>query len=65
MGAKSAEHAVRYGEGVAYGRKVGLGMSVARRRDNDAFVRGSEYVRTGSPTRAFWLGFRRAMRGAA
>lgn len=54
-----------YEDGVEYGRKVSLRMSVGRGRENDAFVRDSEYVRRGSPTRAFWLGFRRAVRGAS
>jgi hypothetical protein len=52
-----------YVEGVEYGRKVGQSMSSERRRDFDRYVRGTEYVAAGSPTRAFWLGFRRAMRG--
>lgn len=34
-------------------------------RQSARFVAGSEYVRKGSPTRAFWLGFRRALRGAS
>jgi hypothetical protein len=60
MGAKNS-----YADGVAYGRKVALGMSSDRRRDNDRHVAGSGYVAVSSPTRAFWLGFRRAMRGQA
>lgn len=64
MGAEKGKIA-GYAQGVEYGRKVGFGMSALRRADNDRFVRGSEYVRAGSPTRAFWLGFRRAMRGTS
>lgn len=54
-----------YGEGVVYGRKVAQGMSAGRRWDNDRYVRHAVYALAGSPTRAFWLGFRRAMRGSA
>jgi hypothetical protein len=57
----------QYADGFEYGlitmRRPSF--TVARCRDNERFVAGSEYVRKGSPTRAFWLGFRRALRGQA
>ena len=52
-----------YADGYAYGVKVGARMSPERRRDNDRYVRSTEYVARGSVTRGYWLGFRRAMRG--
>ena len=52
-----------YAQGFEYGRKVGASMSPERRRDNDRYVRSSEYVARESVTRGYWLGFRRALRG--
>ena len=54
-----------YSDGFEYGRMVGAAMMPERRRDNDRFVAGSEYVRRDSVTRAYWLGFRRAMRSSS
>ena len=52
-----------YEKGFRYGRQVAGRMTTAeRRRSNDRHVRDSEYVQKGSPTRAYWLGFRRAIR---
>jgi len=64
MGAKSAG-VKGYGDGVEYGRLTASRMSVVRRRENDLYVRHAVWALAGSPTRAFWLGFRRAMRGQA
>lgn len=54
-----------YAEGVEYGRLTAARMSPARRLDNDRYVRHAVWALADSPTRAFWLGFRRAMRGTA
>lgn len=51
-----------YRDGLAYGRKTALRMSPARRADNARMVRESDYYQPSSPTRAYWLGFVRAMR---
>lgn len=51
-----------YDDGLAYGRKCARTMSRTRRADNARMVRESEYYQPSSPTRAYWLGFVRAMR---
>jgi hypothetical protein len=52
-----------YQDGFEYGLKVGRTMMPARLRENDRYVASTEYASKGSPTRAYWLGFRRALRG--
>ena len=54
-----------YTEGVEYGRQCAVRMMPGRAADNDAMVKRAVYAMPGSPTRAFWLGFRRAVRGTA
>ena len=59
---KAGKRVAGYAEGLVYGSQCARGMMSERMRENDRYIAGTEYVLAGSPTRAFWLGFRRAMR---
>lgn len=52
-----------YEQGVAYAEKVGRTMSRERRLENVRYVMSTSYVGKASPTRAYWLGFARTLRG--